>query len=116
MTDPPVSEAVERVLLAVTLIPPGRVASYGAIAAITGTTPRQVGRIMHDHGGAVPWWRVTSHDGDLPAPLLEDALPRWDEEGIRVKPNGRGCRMAEFGADLDDLDAAFRSEARRRHH
>ncbi|GAB3653628.1 MGMT family protein [Actinocorallia lasiicapitis] len=44
-------------------IPPGRVASYGDLAARLGATPRQVGRLMPDLPASVPWWRVVRADG-----------------------------------------------------
>lgn len=94
---------VERLLRVVEAIPPGRVAAYGEVGAIVGVGPRLVGRIMRTWGSSTPWWRVTNADGDHP--LLARALPHWEKEGIAVKPNGRGCRMAEFGADLDRLRA-----------
>ena len=95
---------VEKVLRVVEAIPPGTVAAYGEVGAVVGVGPRLVGRILRTWGAGVPWWRVTSADGDHP--LLARALPHWEAEGIAVKPNGRGCRMAEFGADLDRLRAA----------
>ena len=97
---------VERVLRVVEAIPEGRVAAYGEVGAIVGVGPRLVGRIMRIWGSGVPWWRVTNAAGDHS--LLARALPHWEAEGIAVKPNGRGCRMAEFGADLDLLRAATR--------
>ncbi|MFC5319755.1 MGMT family protein [Brachybacterium alimentarium] len=95
---------VERVLRVVEAIPEGRVAAYGEVGAIVDVGPRLVGRIMRTWGSGVPWWRVTNASGDHP--LLARALPHWEAEGIVVKPNGRGCRMAEFGADLDLLAEA----------
>lgn len=92
---------VERVLRVVEAIPPGRVAAYGEIGAIVGIGPRLVGRILRTWGAGVPWWRVTSASGEHP--LLARALPHWDAEGIALAPHGRGCRMAEFGADLGRL-------------
>ena len=92
---------VERVLRVVEAIPPGRVAAYGEVGAIVGVGPRLVGRIMRTWGSSVPWWRVTDSYGDHP--LLARALPHWQEEGIVLKPNRRGCRMAQFGADLAQL-------------
>ena len=92
---------VERVLRVVEAIPPGRVAAYGEVGQIVGVGPRLVGRILRTWGAGVPWWRVTNSYGDHP--LLARALPHWEREGIVVKPNGRGCRMSGFGADLDQL-------------
>ena len=99
---------IERVLRCVELVPPGRVASYGAIAAICGIGPRQAGSIMKAYGHDLPWWRITNAAGDLPPGLLPRALPHWDAEGIRVKPNGLGCRYADFAADADALASAWR--------
>jgi methylated-DNA-protein-cysteine methyltransferase related protein len=98
---------VERVLRAVELVPPGRVVSYGDLAALVGIGPRQVGSIMRHWGGSVPWWRVTSHAGDFGGDLLTRARPHWDAEGIRVKPNGLGCRIADYRADLVALAAGY---------
>ena len=47
---PPAPGPVERVLLAVAQVPPGRVASYGDIGALAGVGPRQVGAIMREAG------------------------------------------------------------------
>lgn len=99
---------IERVLRCVELVPSGRVASYGAIAAICGIGPRQAGSIMKAYGHDLPWWRITNAAGDLPPGLLPRALPHWDAEGIRVKPNGLGCRYADFAADADALASAWR--------
>lgn len=92
---------VERVLRVVEAIPAGRVAAYGEVGSVVGVGPRLVGRILRTWGSGVPWWRVTNASGDHP--LLARALPCWEAEGITVKPNGRGCRMAQFGADLTEL-------------
>jgi alkylated DNA nucleotide flippase Atl1 len=92
---------VERVLRVVESIPAGQVAAYGEVGSIAGVGPRLVGRIMRTWGSGVPWWRVTNASGDHP--LLARALPHWEAEGIFVAPHGRGCRMAEFGADLEEL-------------
>ncbi|GAA3605912.1 MGMT family protein [Agrococcus terreus] len=99
---------VERVLRAVELVPPGRVASYGTIARICGIGPRQVGSILRHWSDGLPWWRITSHAGDFGGDLLQRALPHWDEEGIRVKPNGLGCRYADYAADADELERRWR--------
>ncbi len=97
--------AAERVLAAVSLVPPGRVVSYGDIGALTGVGPRQVGAIMREHGASVAWWRVVSHDGTL-APLAK-ARDHWAAEGIVVRPDGRGCRMRTHRADLAGLAGEY---------
>jgi methylated-DNA-protein-cysteine methyltransferase related protein len=91
---------IERVLRAVEQVPPGRVVSYGDIGALVGLTPRHVGTVLRLWSGDAPWWRVTSRDGDLPGGLLDRAREHWVAEGIVVKPNGLGCRMASHRADL----------------
>lgn len=98
---------VERVLRAVEQVPEGRVVSYGDLAELVGTSPRQVGSVMRHWGGTVPWWRVTSHAGDFGGDLLARARPHWDAEGIRVKPNGLGCRIRDYRADLATLAADY---------
>ncbi len=103
---------VDRVRLAVSLVPVGRVASYGDICAITGVGPRQVGAIMRDQSEGLAWWRIVSHDGVL-VPLAA-ALPRWADEGIEVRPDGRGCRIATYRADLAELVAEYLFEAAER--
>ena len=97
----------EKVLLAVERIPPGRVASYGDIAGIVGIGPRHVGNVLRTYGAGVPWWRVVSRDGDFGGDLLERARPHWKAENIAVKPNGLGCRIASYRADLDLLASAY---------
>jgi alkylated DNA nucleotide flippase Atl1 len=73
---------VESVLRVVESIPTGRVMAYGAIAAIVGEGgPRQVGKVMSDYGGAVPWWRVVRADGTLPDSHRHRARERYLAEG-----------------------------------
>lgn len=98
---------VERVLRAVEQVPRGRVVSYGDLASLVGIGPRQVGTIMRLYGSNVTWWRVTSHAGDLPATLMDEVRERWATEGILLKPNGRGCRIADYRVDLRQLSTAY---------
>jgi methylated-DNA-protein-cysteine methyltransferase-like protein len=57
------------VLRIVPLIPPGRVTSYGAVAAMAGQprAARGVGWILHSlpPDTDVPWWRVVNRNGGL---------------------------------------------------
>lgn len=46
-------ERVEQVLQVVEQIPPGRVATYGDIAAVVGESPRWVGRVMAEYDSNV---------------------------------------------------------------
>ncbi len=99
---------VDRVLLAVEQIPPGRVAAYGDLARLTGTSPRRVGTIMRLYSHDVPYWRVVGSSGDPGGRLLDHFRPHWTAEGITVKPNGLGCRMAEYRADQVVLERDYR--------
>ena len=80
---------MEAVLLAVESIPVGNVATYGDIAEYVGQGgPRQVGAIMREYGGGVPWWRVIRASG-IPAEEVGDTqLELLRGDGIRVT-NGK---------------------------
>ncbi|WP_165988231.1 MGMT family protein [Streptomyces sp. YIM 98790] len=85
----------ERVLTVVEDIPPGRVATYGDIAALLGEGgPRQVGTVMARYGGAVPWWRVVRADGTLLPGHEREALEHYRAEGtpLRRGPDGTTAR------------------------
>ncbi|MGH3412505.1 MAG: MGMT family protein [Marmoricola sp.] len=82
-------EYVERVLSLVERIPPGQVTTYGLIAEAVGTGgPRQVGTVMAQYGGPVPWWRVVRADGSLPASHGDRARAAYLEEGTPLRPSG----------------------------
>jgi alkylated DNA nucleotide flippase Atl1 len=84
---PPVDDFASQVLDVVDAIPPGRVMSYGDIAAYlsAGPGPRQVGRVMAVYGGAVAWWRVIHSDG-TPAPGHDSrALKHYLAEGTPLR-------------------------------
>lgn len=98
---------VERILRAVELVPPGRVASYGDIADVVGTGPRQVGRAMALWGHDLPWWRITNASGRLPEDLLPEAAQHWRGEGIALAAHGRGCRLPDHRVDLPALAVAW---------
>jgi methylated-DNA-protein-cysteine methyltransferase related protein len=67
---PVTDEQVERVRSLVAAIPPGRVATYGDIAAFAGlSSPRTVGWIMRTDSSDLPWHRVITASG-RPAPHL----------------------------------------------
>ena len=80
---------VEAVLAVVEAIPPGRVMSYGDIAEYVGSGgPRQVGRVMSEYGGGVPWWRVVRTDGSLPPSHEGEGLDLLRAEGTPMRPGG----------------------------
>ncbi|MDO5736218.1 MAG: MGMT family protein [Propionibacteriaceae bacterium] len=96
---------VERILRAVEQVPPGRIVAYGDIAALVGIGPRHVGNVLSRWGAGTTWWRVTNRNGELPPALLAEALPHWRAEGIALKDDASGCRIALHRADLDALAA-----------
>jgi alkylated DNA nucleotide flippase Atl1 len=84
---PPVDDFASQVLDVVDSIPPGRVMSYGDIAAYlaVGPGPRQVGKVMSVYGGAVAWWRVIHSDGS-PAPGHDSvAVQHYLAEGTPLR-------------------------------
>ena len=84
-------EYVEAVVSLVERVPPGRVTTYGAIAAAVGRGgPRQVGRVMATYGGPVPWWRVVRADGTLPLCHDGEALQHHRAEGTPLRDS---CRV-----------------------
>jgi alkylated DNA nucleotide flippase Atl1 len=92
--DGPVTSGVptplaEDVLDLVARIPPGRVLTYGDVAAMLGRGgPRFVGTTMARFGGGVPWHRVVRADGRLAAGHERAAGARLRAEGLPVR-NGR---------------------------
>lgn len=73
---------VERVLTVVDAIPPGRVMTYGDVAATLGSrAARMVGQIMAYYGSSVPWWRVVRASGHPPADHEQQALEHYRAEG-----------------------------------
>lgn len=78
-------EYVEAVLTVVESIPPGKVATYGDIAEYVGQGgPRQVGAVMREYGGGVPWWRVIRASGVPADEVGDEQLHRLRSEEVRV--------------------------------
>jgi alkylated DNA nucleotide flippase Atl1/3-methyladenine DNA glycosylase AlkD len=120
----------ERIYEVVRRIPPGRVATYGQVAALAGLggRARQVGYALHalPEGSSVPWHRVINARGEIsprsePEPgregyqrfLLEeeevlfDLAGRVDLERFRWQPGGRlsrANRQARAGCDATDAE------------
>ncbi|MER3388460.1 MAG: MGMT family protein [Microcella sp.] len=62
-------------------IPPGRVMTYGDVAAELGSRgARAVGRVMATEGGWVAWWRVVRADGRPPSGHEDAALEHYRAE------------------------------------
>lgn len=111
MTDPEdragpgaaVPDLVFDILDVVDAIPPGRVMTYGDVAAVVGRGgPRQVGTAMARWGGAVPWWRVIRADGSPPVCHEGRALAHYREEGTPLRPDGQkvDLRCARWRPDV----------------
>ena len=80
-------------------IPPGRVMSYGAIAAyladLTGRmSPRLVGHVMARDGDDLPWHRVVRESGHPARGLEARALRRLRDEGTPLTRRGQRVDMA----------------------
>ncbi len=84
---------VERVLDLVEQVPPGRVTTYGAVAAVAGGGPRQVGSVMARYGGPVPWWRVVRADGTLPPSHDDRAREHYLAEGTPLRNSSGALDM-----------------------
>lgn len=96
-----------KVFEAIAAIPPGRVASYGAIAARAGLPGRArlVGRLLGEvpDGMTLPWFRVLRSSGHIAmAPGsrgFREQCRLLRAEGVEVK-NGR-VPLSRFGLDAD---------------
>jgi methylated-DNA-protein-cysteine methyltransferase related protein len=75
-----------RVLDCVAAIPPGRVMSYGGVAAAIGSrAPRAVGHVLARSERPVPWHRVVRSDGALGSPQRDRQLRLLLAEGVPIE-------------------------------
>ena len=80
-------------------IPPGRVASYGEVAARAGErSARLVGYVLRTDGADLPWHRVLRSDGRFAAPSASEQRARLLEEGVEVL-DGRVPRSYRWSDD-----------------
>jgi methylated-DNA-protein-cysteine methyltransferase-like protein len=80
---PITDEQVERVRYLVAAIPPGRVATYGDIAAVAElSSPRIVGWIMRTDSSDLPWHRVITASGRPSRHLTTRQLELLRAEGV----------------------------------
>jgi len=87
----------DAVLALVAEIPPGRVMTYGDIAAVLGTNaPRAVGRVMSHEAHDVPWWRVIRASGAPVEALADRALARYRAEGTPLRGDRVDLRAARW--------------------
>ena len=85
---------VDHVLEIVRSIPPGRVMTYGDVAATLGSRgARAVGQIMARFGSDVPWWRVIRADGYPPRGHESRARSFYLAEGTPLKEAADGYRV-----------------------
>ncbi|MFI9400922.1 MGMT family protein [Nocardia sp. NPDC052316] len=90
-------DQVERVRALVASIPPGRVATYGDIAAAAGlSTPRTVGWIMRTDAADLPWHRVIGAGGKPAAHLADRQLRLLAAEGVPLREGRVDLRAARF--------------------
>lgn len=75
-------------------IPPGRVMTYGDVAAALGSgAARAVGTVMARQSGDAPWWRVIRAGGLPPIGLEERARRHYDAEGTPLVTTPGGYRV-----------------------
>jgi alkylated DNA nucleotide flippase Atl1 len=92
--DRDVPDFVDHVLEIVRAIPPGRVMTYGEVAATLGSRgARAVGQIMARYGSNVPWWRVIRAGGLPPRGHEDRALALYRAEGTPLKGPSNNYRV-----------------------
>jgi alkylated DNA nucleotide flippase Atl1 len=100
-TGPSPDDVVAIVLDIVESIPPGRVMSYGQVAATFGSrSARGVGRIMALHGSEVAWWRVVRAGGLPPQHHEGEALAHYENEGTALITRADGSYRVAASAFL----------------
>ena len=109
-------QLASEVLAVVRRIPPGRVLTYGDVAALAevDATARDVGQVLLRHGDAegIPWWRVLRADGTPPPHLLDRQLTLLRSEGTPLAPSGaavdlHAARWSASGRGQDAQPSLF---------
>ena len=109
-------DAAAKVLAVIRTIPPGRVLTYGDVAALAEAevTARDVGQVLlrHGEGEGIPWWRVLRADGTPPPHLLDRQLALLRDEGTPLAPSGlavdlHAARWAASGRGQDAQPSLF---------
>lgn len=94
-------ELAQMILATVVLIPHGKVASYGQIAALSGLPKhaRLVGRVLSkmDADSEVPWHRVINSQGKI-------SLSRLDNSGY----NEQQARLLSEGVTINNGKISFK--------
>ncbi len=79
------ADFVTDVLEVVASIPPGRVMTYGDVAAAIGSrAARAVGTVMSHYGSDSPWWRVVRANGHPPIGHESSALTHYRAEATAL--------------------------------
>jgi methylated-DNA-protein-cysteine methyltransferase-like protein len=120
------SDAYRRIYAVISRIPPGRVATYGQVAAVAGLPghARQVGYALHalPDGSDVPWQRVINARGEV---SLRSASEGWpggregyqrhllEEEGVVFDARGR-IDLRRFAWDPDAEETSVRRVRKKR--
>lgn len=101
---------VSRVLGVVDSIPPGRVMTYGEVAAQLGSrAARAVGQVMARYGSDVAWWRVIRAGGHPPIGHETLALPHYRAEKTPLLLSKTGFQPAPTApADTNAADVTYR--------
>lgn len=82
---------MSRVVEVVESIPPGRVMTYGDVAAAIGSrAARGVGSVMAHYGSGLPWWRVIRASGHPAVDHEAEALEHFRAEGTPLARTGSG--------------------------
>ncbi|WP_308169221.1 MGMT family protein [Cellulomonas hominis] len=87
-------------------IPPGRVLTYGRVAAEVAERlaadggaprggPRQAAHVLRVHGPSLPWWRVVSVDGRVACRDPEAARAALRAEGVPFAADGERVAVAD---------------------
>lgn len=88
-----------RVLAVVDSIPPGRVMTYGDVAAALGSrASRAVGQTMAYYGSDAPWWRVIRASGHPPAGHSTEALEYYRAESTPLLWSRNGGYRVDLAA------------------
>jgi alkylated DNA nucleotide flippase Atl1 len=103
---------VESVLDIVEQIPPGRVMTYGDIAAVLGSRgARVVGQVMARYGSDVPWWRVVRASGQPPACHEGRALEFYRGEDTPLLTSG-GRPLSTEASARTGVELSYRIDLR----
>lgn len=90
-------------------IPPGRVMTYGDVAAALGSkASRAVGKVMALEGADLPWWRVVRSGGLPPVRHEARALEQYRVEGTPLTWRDTAWRLdmrrARWSPEADGQD------------